>query len=253
MKVLGVIPSRYASTRFPGKSLAVIGDKTMVQRVYEQASAAKSLNAVVVATDDNTIAQHVKSFGGEVVLTSKAHPSGTDRVYEAASLYKGKYDVIVNIQGDEPFIDPKQIDDLVHHFNEQKTQIATMAKKIEEDSDIFNENIVKVIFSHEGKAIYFSRSAIPFLRNIEKSKWAKSFDYFKHIGIYAYRTEVLSQIVKLPQSKMELAESLEQLRWLEADYHIKVVETSFESLGVDTYDDLNRAKQFIEDQDNENQ
>ena len=253
MKILGVIPSRYASTRFPGKPLAVIGDKTIVQRVYEQASKAKGLDAVVVATDNKVIATHVKSFGGEVVMTSENHPSGTDRVNEAIEIYGGNYDVVVNIQGDEPFINPQQIDDLIAQFTNVETEIASMAIKIEDKSDIFNENVVKVIFSHQGKALYFSRAAIPFLRNIKKDDWDSNFSFYKHIGIYAYRTATLCEIVKLPQSSLELAESLEQLRWLQAGYQIIIIETNFESIGIDTYDDFNKAKQFIEDQDNENQ
>jgi len=253
MKFLGVIPSRYASSRFPGKSLAVIGEKTMIQRVYEQASKAKYLDAVVVATDDNAIANHVKSFGGQVIMTSEKHPSGTDRVNEAVEIYGNDFQVIVNIQGDEPFIDPQQIDTLAEQFQDEEIQIATMAKKIEDESDIFNENVVKVVSATDGKALYFSRSPIPFVRSVEKTNWKKRFDFFKHIGIYAYRTEVLGDIVKLPLSRLERAESLEQLRWLEAGYHIQVVETDFENIGIDTYDDLNKVKQFLEKQQDENQ
>jgi 3-deoxy-manno-octulosonate cytidylyltransferase (CMP-KDO synthetase) len=248
MKTAGIIPARYASTRFPGKSLAVIGEKTMIQRVYEQASKAVKLHKVVVATDDSAIFNHVKSFGGEVVMTSPEHLNGTLRVNEAASLLDDNFDVIINIQGDEPFIEPQIIDEIAAAFESGNTDIATMAKKIDNDSDIFNENVVKVVFDKNGKANYFSRAAIPFLRNVEKQKWIKRFDFYKHIGIYGYRREVLDKIVSLEPSGYELAESLEQLRWLDAGYYIKVLKTSYDSVGIDTYDDLRRALQYIETQ-----
>jgi len=246
MKILGIIPARYASTRFPGKSLALIGNKSVIQRVYEQASFSKMLDKIVVATDNILIEDHVKSFGGNVVMTSVNHQSGTDRVYEAYTILNECFDAVINIQGDEPFINPIQINELAQVFNNVNVEIATMAKKISDVSDIFNQNTVKVVFDNQNKALYFSRSAIPYVRNIENIDWIKSVDFYKHIGIYAFRTEIIKELVILPQSKFEIAESLEQLRWLESGYKIQVVETAFENIGIDTYNDLIKANKFIQ-------
>ncbi len=246
MKIAGIIPARYASTRFPGKSLAVIGGKTVIQRVYEQAVQAVKLDYVIVATDDEAIFKHVESFGGKAVMTSVAHKNGTQRVNEAAGMLDDDFDVVINIQGDEPFIDPAKIDALAEVFADNAVEIASLYKRIDEDSDIFNENIVKVVMDNQYNALYFSRSALPFLRNIEKTKWIKSFDFYKHIGVYAYRRSVLKEIVDLQPSAIEKAESLEQLRWLSAGFKIKMVETKSDSIGIDTYDDLRKAMEFIE-------
>lgn len=241
MKAIGIIPSRYASTRFPGKPLVDINGKTMIRRVYEQAKQSHALSGVFVATDDQRIADEVESFGGNVLMTSSHHPSGTDRCFEALDkLGKDKYDVVVNIQGDEPFIHPEQINKVVKCFDDKKVQIATLAHKISNSEDICNPSIVKITRNIHGEALYFSRSAIPFIRGAKDTDWTTLYPFLKHIGIYAYRSDILEQIVKLPASSLEKAESLEQLRWLENGYAIKVEITHQESFPVDTPEDLKR-------------
>jgi 3-deoxy-manno-octulosonate cytidylyltransferase (CMP-KDO synthetase) len=244
MKVLGVIPSRYASTRFPAKSLADIEGKSIVQRVYEQAVKSTFLHKVIVATDHKKIYEHVRSFGGMVCMTSESHQSGTDRAYEVLSKEAELYDYVINIQGDEPFIAPEQID-LLTKALDGHTEIATLAKRIKKEETLFNSNIVKVVFNQNSDALYFSREAIPHLRGIEKKEWTNSFHFFKHIGIYAYRTDILRDITVLQPSPLEKAEALEQLRWLDNGYIIKVIETEFESLGIDTPEDLEKAKEYL--------
>jgi len=245
MKILGVIPSRYASSRFPAKPLAKIGTQSMVQRVYNQAKKAALLDEVYVATDHQLIEDHVKSFGGKVMMTSQKHRNGTERIFELQSLLSESYDAIVNIQGDEPFIQPEQIDLLCEAIARQDVDIATLAKKIEQQDELFNSDVVKVIFNAHYRAIYFSRQAIPFLRGQEQSAWLKKQDYFKHIGLYAYKTKVLRELVNLVPSPLEQAESLEQLRWLEADYRIFVRETTMETFGIDRPEDLQKALKNI--------
>jgi len=244
----GIIPARYASSRFPGKPLAMIGDKSMIQRVYEQAG--KSISVVYVATDDKRIYDAVIGFGGKAVMTSTDHQSGTDRCAEAADLIAGetgrKIDIVINIQGDEPFIKPEQIDLVKDCFSSDSVQIATLVRKAEPDEDIFNPNQPKVILNTEGDAIYFSRAAIPFVREAEKSEWTRKHVYYKHIGLYAYRTETLKQITRLACSPLEIAESLEQNRWIENGFRIRTAVTIWESIGIDTPDDLERAKIFLE-------
>ncbi|MBT5507828.1 MAG: 3-deoxy-manno-octulosonate cytidylyltransferase [Flammeovirgaceae bacterium] len=236
MKVLGIIPSRYESTRFPGKSLIDIMGKTMIQRVYEQAKKSKQLDDLVVATDDQRIFEKVKSFGGSVIITGKHHKNGTERCLEVAKSLRAQF--VVNIQGDEPFIQPEQIDELCSIISSD-TDLATLIKRIKDPSDLENPNLVKVVKSLDDYALYFSRSPIPFDRSMNKVPTLPSKKiYWKHIGIYAYRTEVLSQIVKLEESALEKMESLEQLRWLENGYKIKTAETHFESTGIDTPEDL---------------
>jgi 3-deoxy-manno-octulosonate cytidylyltransferase (CMP-KDO synthetase) len=242
MKILGVIPARYASTRFPGKPLAIIGGKTMIQRVYEQSVKASKVDAVVVATDDERIANEVDRFGGKYVMTKHDHASGTDRCAEALSLTPGDWDAVINIQGDEPFIAPDQIDLLASCFEDSSTQLATLVKPIGNIEELFNENIPKVTIANNGNALYFSRQVIPFLKNVVKADWLKHHVYFKHIGIYGYRADVLYQLTKLKQSKLEIAESLEQLRWLENGYHIYTKITEFETIAIDTPEDLQRAQ-----------
>ena len=237
MKILGVIPSRYASTRFPGKPLVEIAGKTMIRRVYERASESKSLHAVVVATDDERIAEEVKRFGGNYVLTSSAHQSGTDRCAEVASHYEG-YDVVINIQGDEPFIDPAQIDLVAQCFTDASVQLATLIKQIVNDDELFNPNIPKVVLDRSGAAIYFSRQPIPYLRNAEERQWLQQQAYYKHIGIYGYTVAALKEITSLEPSSLELAESLEQLRWVENGYRIQTAITTIETIAIDTPDDL---------------
>ena len=244
----GIIPARYASSRFPGKPLAMIGNKSMIQRVYEQA--AKSIGIVYVATDDKRIYDAVMNFGGKAVMTSEDHQSGTDRCAEAADLIAGdtgrRIDIVVNIQGDEPFIKPEQIDLLKECFNDESVQIATLIRKVEQGEDIFNPNQPKVVINSEGDAIYFSRAAIPYLREAEKSEWTGKHAYYKHIGLYAYRAETLKKITRLARSPLEIAESLEQNRWIENGFRIRTAVTIWESIGIDTPDDLDRAQIFLE-------
>lgn len=246
MKILGIIPSRYASSRFPGKPLVDIGGKTMIQRVYEQASLSKSLTEVLVATDDERIFNHVSSFGGKVIMTSPNHFTGTERCAEVAEKYLQNWDLIVNIQGDEPFIQPSQIDMLSNCFDDENTQIATLAKKIENLEELENQNVVKLVFAKSGMAIYFSRFPIPFVRNIDiKESKLEKHSFYKHIGLYAYRAEALKKITRLNPSALELAESLEQLRWMENGMGIKVGITEFDSTGIDTPEDLLKIIQKI--------
>ncbi|HAG17294.1 MAG TPA: 3-deoxy-manno-octulosonate cytidylyltransferase [Bacteroidales bacterium] len=238
MQFLGVIPSRFASSRFPGKPLIQIQGKSMIQRVYEQASKAKSLDQVIVATDDQRIFDHVIDFGGKAMMTSENHPSGTDRcneVVQKLALENLFFDVIVNIQGDEPFIDPAQIEQLCSSFKNTETEIATLIKPIEKSDELNNPNSVKVVRQTNGNALYFSRFGIPFARNKET---LSSHTYFKHLGIYAYRAAVLTQICELPKGKLEEMESLEQLRWLENGFNIQTEITHFESFAIDTPEDL---------------
>jgi 3-deoxy-manno-octulosonate cytidylyltransferase (CMP-KDO synthetase) len=239
MNILGIIPARYASTRFPGKPLVDISGKTMIQRVYEQAKKCSSFADVVVATDDDRIFDHVLGFDGKAVMTSSEHQSGTDRCAEVASKHP-EYDIIINIQGDEPYIDPEQITKLAACFNDPGTQIATLVKKIHTVEELHNANSPKVLINKLAEAIYFSRSPLPHIRGQEPQNWLNYYTYFKHIGIYGYRADVLQQITKLPVSSLEKAESLEQLRWIENGYKIKVAETELETVAVDTPEDLNK-------------
>lgn len=242
MNFLGIIPARFGSTRFPGKPLVNIDGKTMIQRVYEQAKSCTSLNDVIVATDDERIFNEVNRFGGKVVMTSTSHQSGTDRCAEVVNKLTEKYDVIINIQGDEPFIDPKQITQLCNCFLDKETQIATLIKRITHQADLFNENKIKVTFNTNHFAIYFSRDAIPFFRGVAPEDWLKKHNYFKHIGIYGYKTETLNKITLLKPSKLELAEGLEQLRWIENGYNIKIAETELEAISIDTPEDIAKLK-----------
>ena len=243
MKFIGLIPARYASTRFPGKPLALLAGKPVIQHVYEQA--AKVLDAVYVATDDERIYNKVTEFGGKAVMTSTKHHSGTDRIEEALEKVGGDFDVVVNIQGDEPFIAQSQIETLCHCFEDEDTQIATLGKPFECIKAVENPNSPKIVVDNRGYAMYFSRSVIPFVRGVERQEWLKKYPFLKHLGIYAYRTEVLKAITRLPQSSLELAESLEQLRWLENGYRIKVGITNVETVGIDTPEDLQHAEDFI--------
>ncbi len=245
MNIVGIIPSRFASTRFPGKPLIDIGGKTMIQRVYEQACKSKLLSKVVVATDDVNIEQHVKSFGGNVVMTSDQHQSGTDRCFEAITKVSSTADVVINIQGDEPFIHPEQIDLVASCFADPKVQIATLVKKLTAMDDLVSNTIMKVIMNKNKEAIYFSRQAIPYIRGKEQNDWLNHFTYYKHIGIYAYTVSTLSEITSLEQSSLELAESLEQLRWIENGYKIKIEVTDFESVSVDAPEDLKKLQKYL--------
>lgn len=247
MKFIAIIPARYASTRFPGKPLAKLGDKTVIQRVYEQVT--KQITDAYVATDDKRIYDHVVSWGGKVVMTRTDHKSGTDRIEEAMEkieMTDGTYDVVINVQGDEPFIQPEQIEEICHCFDDDDTQIATLGIRFGDDiTAIQNPNSPKIVVDRRGFAMYFSRSVIPFCRGKEQETWGTAFPYFKHIGMYAYRREVLREVTNLPQSPLEIAESLEQLRWLENGYRIKVGETYTETIGIDTPEDLQKANALI--------
>ena len=246
-KFLGIIPARYASTRFPGKPLADMDGKTMIQRVYEQVST--TVDALYVATDDDRIVAAVQNFGGRFIRTSQDHRSGTDRCYEAFLQSGCDFDVIVNIQGDEPFIQPSQIELLKSCFSVPDTQIATLVKPFDKEGDfeqtLFNFNTPKVVLNNQSEAMYFSRSVIPFFREKKYTEWLKSHPYYKHIGLYAYRSDILKEITALPQSSLELAESLEQLRWLQNGYKIKVAITDQETIGIDTPEDMQKALDYL--------
>ncbi len=242
MKILAVIPSRYASTRFPGKPLADICGKSMVRRVYEQAMAT-GWDFVAVATDDRRIAEHVTAFGGRVIMTGTHHPNGTSRCLEVVDKLEteGKYfDVIINIQGDEPLVQPEHLHQVAALFENPETDIATLIHPITDITELFNPHAVKVITGKNKTALYFSRQTIPFVRNENRDNWLNKTAFFKHIGIYGYRTEVLKKIVQLPEGKLEAAEKLEQLRWLESGYVIKADVTDYKGIGIDTPEDLQK-------------
>ncbi len=241
MKVIGVIPARYDSTRFPGKPLVDVAGMTMIERVYNQVNHAGSLSEVVVATDDQRIYDHVKSFAGNVVMTSRDHQSGTDRCAEVIQNISG-FDTVINIQGDEPFIDPQQIDLLVSCFADQDVQIATLIRKITEFADLENVNKPKVVLNAKNEAIYFSRQPIPYFRGKEMKNWLSDAEYFNHIGIYGYRANVLKELTKLPISNLERIESLEQLRWIDNGYKIQTAISHHVNDAIDTPEDLEAIK-----------
>ena len=244
MQVIGIIPSRYASTRFPAKPLVDIGGQSMIKRVYNQVKKSESIAKVIVATDHSKIVEHVKSFGGDVCMTSESHASGTDRCFEVLKKETDPFDYVINIQGDEPFISPHQID-LLASLLDGITELATLSKKIENKEQLFSPNVVKIVLTTDYKALYFSRSPIPHIRNIAQDQWLNKHTFYKHIGMYAYRTDILEKLTKLSISSLERAESLEQLRWLENGYSIKVAETTEETIGIDTPEDLEKAILFL--------
>lgn len=246
MKFMSIIPARYASTRFPGKPLAVLGGKTVIQRVYEQVSSA--LSDVYVATDDERIFKCVESFGGKAVMTRADHKSGTDRIQEAVEKIATEADVIINVQGDEPFIHPSQIKTLMALFDAPETQIGTLGKPFDNIEAVSNPNSPKIVTDNRGFALYFSRSIIPYIRGKQQDEWFGEYPFLKHLGIYAYRREVLKEVTQLPQSSLEKAESLEQLRWLQNGYRIRVGLTDIETVGIDTPEDLARAEEFLAQQ-----
>jgi 3-deoxy-manno-octulosonate cytidylyltransferase (CMP-KDO synthetase) len=261
MKFIAIIPARYASTRFPGKPLAMLGGKTVIQRVYEQAVSV--VGEAYVATDDERIYQAVESFDGRAVMTRNDHKSGTDRIEEAMEKIEERgarneergtrneereETVVINVQGDEPFIQRSQIETLCHLFDAPETQIGTLGKRFESMEAVTNPNSPKIVTDVNGFALYFSRSVIPYVRGKETSEWLTQFPYLKHLGIYAYRREVLAEITRLPQSPLEIAESLDQLRWLQNGYRIRVGETDVETVGIDTPEDLQRAEEFLKSQ-----
>jgi len=246
MNFIGIIPARYESTRFPGKPLAIINNKPMIQWVYE--NVAQSLKHVWVATDDNRIFNAVQNFGGNAVKTLSTHQSGTDRCAEAAQILSKEidFDVVINVQGDEPFIQAEQIELLKSCFN-GNADIATLIKKIDTSEELFNPNRPKVVIGNQQNALYFSRSPIPFVRNEEEKNWHLKNNFWAHIGMYAYKADVLQKITKLNNGKLELTESLEQLRWLENGFQIKTAETNHQSIGIDTPEDLRNALQLLKD------
>jgi 3-deoxy-manno-octulosonate cytidylyltransferase (CMP-KDO synthetase) len=246
MTFTAIIPARYASTRFPGKPLAVLGGKTVIQRVYEQVSSV--LSEVYVATDDQRIFDCVTAFGGKAVMTRTDHQSGTDRIEEAVEKTVTRADVIINVQGDEPFILPSQIQTLMQLFDEPSTQIGTLGKPFDGLEAVENPNSPKIVTDNRGFALYFSRSVIPYIRGKAQADWFGEYPFLKHLGVYAYRREVLAEVTKLPQSSLEKAESLEQLRWLQNGYRIRVGLTDVETVGIDTPEDLKKAELFLKNE-----
>ncbi len=243
MKIIGIVPARFGSTRFPGKPLADINGKSMIQRVYEQCLLSKLLSRLVIATDDERILNHVKEFGGEAILTSPQHLSGTDRCAEVIEKMENPiYDVVINIQGDEPYIHPDQIDLLCTTFERNETRLSTLVKKITSTDELFNHNNVKVVLNKRKEAIYFSRSPIPYNRNFPEQEWLKYSTYYKHIGIYGYKSSALLEVSRLAKTNLEITESLEQLRWIENGYVIHAEVTSYESIAIDTPEDLLKIK-----------
>ncbi len=250
-KIIGIIPARYNSSRFPGKPLVDIYGMTMIERVYK--SVAEALDEVYVATDDKRIMDAVNDFGGSVIMTSEDHQSGTDRCFEAINKiqeFNGKvYDIVINIQGDEPFIHPGQIDKIIACFQDEETEIATLIKPIEDMNDIFDQNTVKAVIDIKSFALYFSRAPIPYLRNYDKNEWLQYHTFYKHLGIYAYKTKILEEITKKEATLLEKAESLEQNRWLENGFKIKTAITTYESISIDTKEDLKKIqKQGLKDE-----
>jgi len=240
MKFIAIIPARYASTRFPGKPLELIREKPMVQHVYDKAVDSGLFDKVVVATDDDRIRSAVRNFEGEVIMTHSHHQSGTDRCGEVINVLGESFDVVVNIQGDEPFIQQEQLEELVLLFKNTSAQIGTLKKVISNVEDVFDSNVVKVVSDIDKRALYFSRSPIPFIRDVKKEDWFEKQIFYKHLGLYGYRFEVLKELVQLQPTSLEIGESLEQLRWLENGYQIFIAETSFESIGIDTPEDLSK-------------
>ncbi len=244
--IAGIIPARYASSRFPGKPLADIGGKSMIQRVYEQVSGSKSLDTIVVATDDERIASHVEAFGGKAVMTGAHHPSGTDRCFDALQQLGPGYKYVINIQGDEPFIDPAQIDELAAVLADGTTEIATQMIPVANQEELFDRGEVKIVLNTQMEALYFSRMVIPFIKGIDEKEWHLHHKYFRHVGMYAYRTDILERLTELSVSSLEQAESLEQLRWLENGYKIKCVPTTYDSHCVDSPADIEKViKRFL--------
>lgn len=244
--ILGVIPARYASTRFPGKPLIDIGGQSMVQRVYARAAGSKLLDQVIVATDDERIFSHVEGFGGRAVMTAPDHISGTDRCYEAFIKSGCNAEFVINIQGDEPFLETEQIDELARSLEENPaTELATQMIAVKNEIELFDPGEVKIVLNNRSEALCFSRSPIPFLKGIPKEEWHRHHNYYRHVGLYAYRADILRQITALPESPLEKAESLEQLRWLENGFRIRCILTAYESHCVDTPEDLERVLRMM--------
>lgn len=246
MRFIAIIPARYASTRFPGKPLVDMKGKPMIQRVYEQVK--KAVDNVWIATDDSRIFDTVEAFGGKAVMTSSNHRSGTDRIQEAYLKIGEIFDVIINVQGDEPFIQPEQIETIKNCFDGADVELATLVKPFKKEDGfdtLFNPNSPKVVINKKNEAIYFSRSIVPYIRDVHHTEWLDKHTFYKHIGMYAYRADVLKEITQLPQSSLEKTESLEQLRWIENGYHIRVGYTDVETIGIDTPEDMEKAMIFL--------
>ncbi len=243
--IIGIIPARYASTRFPGKALAPVLGKSMIQRVYEQAAKSTSLSALVVATDDARIYDHVLAFGGTAVMTATGHPSGTDRCWDALKQQHGKFDYVINIQGDEPFIEPQQIDELAAALKDGTVEIATQMIAVNSHELLFDLGEVKIVLNDKNEALYFSRMVIPYVKGVHEREWHLHHRYYRHVGMYAYRRDILEQITRLPVSGLEKAESLEQLRWLENGFRIKCALTGYESHCIDTPEDVDKVLALV--------
>ena len=246
--IAGIIPARYASSRFPGKPLADIEGRTMIHRVYKQAQKSRSLDRVVVATDDERIARHVKDFGGEVLMTAAHHPSGTDRCMDALQQLGDDFRYVINIQGDEPFIDPGQIDTLAGILKDGITEIATLIIPVDNKDVLFDTGEVKVVLNPKMEALYFSRSVIPYLKGVPEREWHLRRAYYRHVGMYAYRADILREITGLTVSSLEKAESLEQLRWVEAGYKVKCAITHHDSHCIDTPGDIEKVLKLMQRQ-----
>ncbi len=244
MKVLGIIPARYASTRLPAKALIDLAGKTMLQRVYEKAKSAQFLDKIIIATDDERIFKSAQSFDAEVMMTSTSHQSGTDRCAEVVQKTEEKFDFLVNIQGDEPFLFSEQIDELISILN-PKIEIATLVRKIDSFKKMMDDTSPKVVLNTKKEAMYFSRNAIPFVRDLAQSEWHLEHDFYAHIGLYAFRIDILQQIAILPVSALEKAEKLEQLRWLENGFKIQTTTSKYESFSIDTEADLIAARKLL--------
>jgi len=244
MRTIGIIPARFASSRFPGKPLALIGDKSMLRRVYERVRLS-GVNEVIIATDDKRIANHAESFGAKIIMTSVKHNTGTERIEEAYRKLKKEYDIVINIQGDEPFIDPAHIRLLIKSFQQSDIDICTLADEFDSQNTLESSNSIKVVTDCKNNALYFSRAVIPFQRDTEKSQWLTTYNYLKHIGVYAFRSEVLTKVVKLKPAEIEKAESLEQLRWIYSGYNIRVLKVKYYGVSVDTPDDLEKANNIL--------
>jgi 3-deoxy-manno-octulosonate cytidylyltransferase (CMP-KDO synthetase) len=243
--ITGIIPARYASTRFPGKPLIDIQGKSMLQRVYEQAVKSKLLNYLVVATDDERIAAHVKNFGGNVIMTATHHPSGTDRCWDALQQLSNDFNYVINIQGDEPFIEPTQIDELAAILLDGSTELATQMIAVDNHAVLFDKGEVKIVLNTNNEALYFSRMVIPFIKGVDEKEWHTHHTYYRHVGMYAYRRDVLEKITQLPVSPLETAESLEQLRWVENGFKVKCVITQYESHCIDTPEDVEKVLKLM--------
>ena len=248
MKVLGIIPARFNSSRFPGKPLATIGGKPMIIHVLERASLCKEISRLIVATDNPIIMDTVIKHGYEAMLTAESHPSGTDRCAEILSKIEDEPDICINIQGDEPFLDPDQLSALISCFKNSDCQISTLKHRINNQEELFSPDAVKVITDKNGKALYFSRSPLPYLRDQNEESWLSKQDYYRHIGLYGFKAEILKKVSKIEESSLEKAEKLEQLRWMENGFSVFVATSDKPNIAVDTPHDLKKAENYYKSQ-----